>query len=499
MSQKTTFNFTRVTTINYFILLGCSLFFALEAPFMHGREVGLRISMIMALTCLIGTLVYFGFRFKLLPDVVAGTLIPLAPTAIAIVLLFVEQGTPRYYLAFPAALVSSALYFRRDILFAYTVCLNAALIACYVIDPTAMMGPDHATTDFVMRLALLNGTAVYLTYLTQSGKRLIEESKKREEEAGKLYASLEQAMDEIRTRTDQLNASVSTSNANITGTREVSESVVVAVQEIARGVEQEAGSLNHINASIVEVDQLVRGIHDSSQLTRNDSQKMNDLVGQGTVAASSLSEQITVVQGAIESALNTVTQLNNRMNEITTILLSISSISNQTNLLSLNAAIESARAGEAGKGFAVVASEIRKLANQTGEMTERIQDIVREMVTVSQDALTDVQKGYAASEQGAALTVNFRDGFRVIETNFTEIYGRIRKEAELIDEMNRQFVTIRDQVGEIASITEEHSATTEEVLSSIEEQNSRIISLDREMAEIRVVSEKLGDMARLAG
>ncbi|MNO07129.1 hypothetical protein D3C81_2291970 [compost metagenome] len=58
----------------------------------------------------------------------------------------------------------------------------------------------------------------------------------------------------------------------------------------------------------------------------------------------------------------------------------------------------------------------------------------------------------------------------------------------------QQFSGIRDQVGDIASITQEHSATTEEMLSSIEEQNSRIITIHQEMDEVRSVIDKLGVM-----
>ncbi|MNZ33132.1 Methyl-accepting chemotaxis protein McpA [compost metagenome] len=159
-----------------------------------------------------------------------------------------------------------------------------------------------------------------------------------------------------------------------------------------------------------------------------------------------------------------------------------------------NAAIESARAGEAGRGFAVVATEIRKLASNTSNLTGRIQGIVDGMTQNTQEALADVQRGHAASEQGSEIVASFRSSFQTIENRFVGISDHIRVEAEQMNSLIQQFSGIRDQVGDIASITQEHSATAEEMLSSIEEQNSRIITIHQEMDEVRSVIDKLGVM-----
>lgn len=494
MHLQDRFSFHKVTKINYFILLTFSTLFALEAPFMHGKEIGLRISMIMILTCVIGSLVYLAHLKRWLPEVLIGALIPLAPAVITLTLLYFEHGAFRFFLVFPVTIVSSAMYFRKDILLTFTALMNLLIIAFFVVDPASLLGANWELSDFIMRMAFLDSTAIYLYFLTTWGKNLVDESFRKETAAAELSSALETTLEQIRTYTRQLNESVTSSNSNIAGTRNISSTVVLAVQEIAKGIEQEATSLNDINATILTVDRLVQQVYEGSEATLSDSSQVGELVSQGSSEAEELAGRIAVVQKAIQSALDAVTEMHGEMEEISEILLSISQISAQTNLLSLNAAIESARAGESGRGFAVVATEIRKLAATSGEMTSRIQSIVGKLSTVSQAALNDVQQGYSATEQGFHIAERFRDGFKVIENSFAGISSRIRDEAQAMDTMRRQFTDIRDQVSEIAGITEEHSATTEEMLSSIEEQNSRIISIHKEMDEVREVSEKLGDM-----
>nr|WP_307990931.1 methyl-accepting chemotaxis protein [uncultured Niameybacter sp.] len=96
----------------------------------------------------------------------------------------------------------------------------------------------------------------------------------------------------------------------------------------------------------------------------------------------------------MEEMVISMDDINNSSRNILEIIKIIDNIANQTNLLALNAAIESARAGEAGKGFAVVAAEIRELAN-------RSTGIVKEIESIIQMSLQDVQKGQAIAQTTA--------------------------------------------------------------------------------------------------
>ncbi|MBC8080906.1 MAG: hypothetical protein H7X86_11215, partial [Gorillibacterium sp.] len=282
MQLKVRFGFHQITRINFLILLACSTVFAIEAPFMHGWDTGIRISLIIIVTCLIGTGIYFAHLRNFLPEIIVGVLISMAPTAIALTLLISENGAPRFFLVFPATIISSALYFRKDILLWYAASLNGVLILAFTIAPASVLGDNWEISDFVLRIALLDCAVVYLYFLTKWGKSLIEASNQKEQEAFQLYRMLEKSMDAVSMFSHQLNASIKSSNENITGTRQISSTVVLAVQEIAKGVEQEASSLSGISAGIVEVDELVQQIHLDAGKTMKDSGHVNALITRGS-------------------------------------------------------------------------------------------------------------------------------------------------------------------------------------------------------------------------
>ena len=162
--------------------------------------------------------------------------------------------------------------------------------------------------------------------------------------------------------------------------------VNTAATEIAATSKQQQATANEIAATTVEIgatskqisataQELVQTINEVTQVAEQTAQ----LAGSGQASISRMEETIHQIMGASGTIAAKLAVLNEKASNINSVVTTINKVADQTNLLSLNAAIEAEKAGEYGLGFAVVATEIRRLADQTAVATFDIEQMVKEM------------------------------------------------------------------------------------------------------------------------
>ncbi|MEM9226539.1 MAG: methyl-accepting chemotaxis protein, partial [Verrucomicrobiota bacterium] len=193
-----------------------------------------------------------------------------------------------------------------------------------------------------------------------------------------MVGSLNGLLLQVKNATIQL---VSTAT-RITGTAKAQEATI---QDFSASTTQIAAAVKQISATSQELLSTMEGVSESSSETA-------DMAESGRQQLAGMSDAMQHLDSATRSISAKLAVISNKANNINRIVEAINKVSEQTNLLSLNAAIEAEKAGEFGLGFAVVAREIRRLASQTAQATVDIDQMVKEMQTAVSAGVMEMDK-----------------------------------------------------------------------------------------------------------
>lgn len=266
-----------------------------------------------------------------------------------------------------------------------------------------------------------------------------------------------------------------------------------AVGGISKGAVSQAEEIESASAQIASIGELIDEIVDNvGNLTRtsNDMSAAGEASTRTMVNLSESNDRTSEAITSIGRQIRLTDESIKRISEATDL---ITSIASQTNLLSLNASIESARAGEAGKGFAVVASEIQKLAVQSSDAAVEIQQIINTLQSESTRTMKEMQ----AAE---ALMKEQQNKLDETRAKFDEVSGGIkisREGTEQIrvsaDSCGSARTAVIDVFSNLSAISEENAASTEETNASMQELNSTLNLLADEAGKLKDISQALND------
>lgn len=277
-------------------------------------------------------------------------------------------------------------------------------------------------------------------------------------------------------------------------TMEGSNQITLTMTELAKSADSQASNSSDMSMKMDKFTHHLHDVNNSGNQIQHHATMALDNTKAGQELMNNSVKQMVEIDHIVKESVTKVHHLYDQSKEITQLVQVIQEISDQTNLLALNAAIEAARAGEHGKGFAVVADEVRKLAEQVSSSVSDITDIVSGIQRGTSDVVDALQTGYASVEQGTAQIKHTGDNFTTIHDAILEVAHNVRAVSQNLNEVLSESVGMTHIVENNAALTEESAAGIQQTTTSVEQSSMSMYEVTKRADELANTAENLMEL-----
>ncbi|MGR5177582.1 methyl-accepting chemotaxis protein [Vibrio parahaemolyticus] len=263
----------------------------------------------------------------------------------------------------------------------------------------------------------------------------------------------------------------------------LTEVMTLSMSETKESSQEEFQEIDQLATAMSEMSSTVQTVADHAQNASELTEQASEQASTGQRFVQGTVTKMSELSDDIAASAQAVNQVEERVESIGSVVGTIQGISEQTNLLALNAAIEAARAGEAGRGFAVVADEVRNLAQRTQQATVEIQDMISQLQSSATSAVELMEKSVVEAADGVELVTNAGselDGIvsqvnQINDMNF-QIATAAGQQSSVAEEMNQNLTNVRELVEASVVVVTELLETSEMMQNNAAELDSKIQS-----------------------
>jgi methyl-accepting chemotaxis protein len=274
------------------------------------------------------------------------------------------------------------------------------------------------------------------------------------DKSNRMVVSVKEAIQQLSTSANELMAISAQQSAGSTQQATAVQQATTTSEEIAATAKQVSDNAGRVEA-----------LADKATVSSTDGQE----------AVSTAVEGMTQLKGQVQSIAEAMLELGENSQKIGGIIDIIDEISDQTNLLSLNAAIEAAGAGEAGKRFSIVANEVRRLADRTADATNQVKALIVQIQQATNSTIMLTEEGSKGVDAASGLVMNISEALEkitgaVVETTSaaSEIKLMTQQQTTASEQMTETIVEVRDVAVQVATSSQETTQSIAELTSLAE-------------------------------
>lgn len=313
----------------------------------------------------------------------------------------------------------------------------------------------------------------------------------------KMKSNLSSLIKNVQQNTEQLSAAAEELSASTEEISATSEDVTKRILDTAEAAQSSSQSSNESARAMEETATGVQRIAEATQTLHSSSIDASDTASHGGEIISHAKKQMEVINSSTNTVNELVLKLAKQTEEIGNITKVITDITEQTNLLALNAAIEAARAGEHGKGFAVVADEVRKLAEESKNSANSIVALTMEIKSDTENVEKAVSSSLVSVKDGVNIIGEAGESFTAIVRAVEQMTTQIEEISATSEQISASAEEVTASVNEISNGSASAAASIEMIAAAMEEQSATMeqvngvaISLSESAQELQTEIQK---------